>query len=218
MENENEKKEEQKNQEEQITQKYFCTNCGSEMDPNAAFCVSCGVSKGKIKKHCSHCGETVTEEQDYCVGCGNKLSTKLNFSKGKEAFQKVTQSTIESTTNLANTASEKTGKKIKPSWLIGGLGAVVLVIISIFMLMPKGLSGVYTQKTKFLGVESSTSIKFNGDKYEETKNADNKGTYKIEKNKISFFSKDGEESIDGTITDDRKSFKLWGMTFNKDEK
>lgn len=196
-------------------EKMYCTNCGTSMDLNADFCVSCGVSKGKVKKYSACCGEKVTEEQDYCVKCGSKLSNKLDLTKGKDVFEKVKRTTKQGTENFASVASEKTGKKIDDKWLMsGGVGLIVLLLF--FFFMPKGLSGTYTQKTSFLGVESTSSIKFKGKKYVEVDNEDNTGTYKINKDEIILTPKDSKESITGTLSSDKKSFKLMGMTYNKE--
>lgn len=196
-------------------EKIYCTNCGESMDPNADFCLSCGVSKGKIKKHCADCGAKVTEGQDFCVKCGTKLSNKLDLTKGKDMFEKVKQSTIDSTSTLANAASEKTGKNINSKWLVGGVVGLAAILLVVFF-MPKGLSGTYTQKTSFLGIESQSSIKFKGNKYTEVDNDSNTGTYKIKKDEIILTPKDSDESIKGTMSSDKKSFKLMGMTYKKE--
>lgn len=196
--------------------KLYCTNCGNEMDHNAEYCVSCGVSKGKIKKYCYNCGEKINEEQDFCVKCGTKLTNKIDLTKGKDMIEKVKKSTIESTSNLANAASEKTGKKIESKWLvIGSVGMIAILLF--FFLMPKGLSGTYTQKTSFLGVETESSLRFKGKNYVEVDNEENTGTYEINENEIVLKPDNSNESITGTISKDKKSFKLMGMTYNKDE-
>ena len=51
-----------------------CTNCGQEIDSNAAVCTHCGVAVGTEKKFCANCGQAVNANQAVCLGCGNTLS------------------------------------------------------------------------------------------------------------------------------------------------
>lgn len=187
------------------TKKSYCTNCGAEMDPNAAFCVKCGVSKGKIKHFCNQCGAKVTPEQDFCTTCGNKLSNKLDMSKGKETFDKLTKAAVSGTNNLATAASKKTGKKIKPAWLVGAAALVVVVIVAIFMLRPKGISGDYASKTTIFGVTSSDTLVFDGKKVSE-KDTDNKGTYEISGDTLKM--KFGDYTITAKLAKDHQSFTI----------
>lgn len=201
---------------EVIMENSYCTNCGAEMDSNAAFCVKCGVAKGKTKHFCGHCGASVTEEQDFCVKCGTKLSSKLDFSKVKESAQKVTKAAIQGTNNIASNASQKTGRKIKPAWLAGAAGVIVVIIIAVILLMPKGLSGTYVNKTSFLGIESKSTISFKGKNYTEDNGTDKEqGTYKISKDKVTLTSSDGQ-SITADLSEDHKSISILGIKYNKE--
>lgn len=201
-----------------MEEKQYCTNCGAQMDPNALVCVTCGVNKGKIKKYCAHCGKPVTPEQDICTNCGEPLTSRLDFSKGKEAFKNLGDKALRETGNLAELASKKTGKKIKPSYLIGGLVAVVaVVIVTIMFMMPKNLNGTYTAKTTFFGVEVKNSYIFTGEKFvNKTENAEFSGTYRIEDDEVIIKPTDGS-SYTGKLSKDKKTLTIGGSEYKKDE-
>lgn len=48
----------------------YCTNCGKEMDPNAAVCINCGYAAGTGDKYCKNCGHEMTPGQAFCTQCG----------------------------------------------------------------------------------------------------------------------------------------------------
>ena len=52
----------------------FCTNCGREVDPNAAVCTSCGCTPKSGDKFCVNCGSPVAAGQAVCVKCGTALA------------------------------------------------------------------------------------------------------------------------------------------------
>lgn len=201
-----------------MEEKQYCTNCGAQMDPNASVCVTCGVNKGKIKKYCAHCGKPVTPEQDVCTNCGEPLTSRLDFSKGKEAFKNLGDKALRETGNLAELASKKTGKKIKPSYLIGGLVAVVtVVIVTIMFMMPKNLNGTYTAKTTFLGIEVTGSYNFEGEKFTNKVGGEEvHGTYRIKDNELILKPTNGV-SLKGRVSDDKKTVTVNGVEYKKDE-
>lgn len=60
-----------------------CTNCGAEIDVNAAFCPSCGTKNEFLAKqqeaqeaserHCPNCGAAVKDDAVFCPECGNRV-------------------------------------------------------------------------------------------------------------------------------------------------
>ena len=62
-----------------------CSNCGTEMDPNAAICVKCGFAKGTGKKYCSNCGSAIDENAAVCLNCGFAISNIKNASGNNSA-------------------------------------------------------------------------------------------------------------------------------------
>lgn len=160
--------------------KMYCTNCGAEMDPNASICVKCGVNKGKVKKYCAHCGKPVSEEQDVCTNCGAQLSNRIDISKGKDTIKNLSDKAIKETGNLAELASKKTGKQIKPVHLISALGAlVVVIVVAVFLMMPKHLDGTYTTKVNVLIAEVKASYSFDGDKFTKRVNGEKTTRHKL---------------------------------------
>lgn len=53
----------------------YCSNCGSEMNSNAAVCVKCGFSKGSGKNYCQNCGKPIIEGQAMCTNCGSYIES-----------------------------------------------------------------------------------------------------------------------------------------------
>lgn len=190
--------------------KMYCTNCGAEMDPNASICVKCGVNKGKVKKYCAHCGKPVSEEQDVCTNCGAQLSNRIDISKGKDTIKNLSDKAIKETGNLAELASKKTGKQIKPVHLISALGALVVVIVAaVFLMMPKHLDGTYTTKVNVLFAEVEDSYIFDGDKRTT-------GTYEIKDGKVILKPLNGE-SITGELSKDKKTITIDKLEYKKNE-
>lgn len=199
--------------------KMYCTNCGAEMDPNASICVKCGVNKGKVKKYCAHCGKPVSEEQDVCTNCGAQLSNRIDISKGKDTIKNLSDKAIKETGNLAELASKKTGKQIKPVHLISALGALVVVIVAaVFLMMPKHLDGTYTTKVNVLIAEVKASYSFDGDKFTERVNGEKTktGTYKIKDGKVILKPLNGE-SITGELSKDKKTITIDKLEYKKNE-
>lgn len=199
--------------------KMYCTNCGAEMDPNASICVKCGVNKGKIKKYCAHCGKPVSEEQDVCTNCGAQLSNRIDISKGKDTIKNLSDKAIKETGNLAELASKKTGKQIKPVYLISALGALIAVIvIAVFLMMPKHLDGTYTTKVNILFAEVEDSYIFDGDKFTEKVDGDKRttGTYEIKDGKVTLKPLNGE-SITGELSKDKKTITIDNYKYKKVE-
>lgn len=199
--------------------KMYCTNCGAEMDPNASICVKCGVNKGKIKKYCSHCGKPVSEEQDVCTNCGAQLSNRIDISKGKDTIKNLSDKAIKETGNLAELASKKTGKQIKPVYLISALGALIAVIVvAVFLMMPKHLDGTYTTKVNILFAEVEDSYIFDGDKFTEKVDGDKRttGTYEIKDGKVTLKPLNGE-SITGELSKDKKTITIDNYKYKKVE-
>lgn len=58
----------------------YCTQCGKEMDPNAAICVNCGFAKGTGKNYCGNCGNPVDPNAAVCVKCGVALANTNNVT------------------------------------------------------------------------------------------------------------------------------------------
>lgn len=190
--------------------KMYCTNCGAEMDPNASICVKCGVNKGKVKKYCAHCGKPVSEEQDVCTNCGAQLSNRIDISKGKDTIKNLSDKAIKETGNLAELASKKTGKQIKPVHLISALGAlVVVIVVAVFLMMPKHLDGTYTTKVNVLIAEVKASYSFDGDKFTKRVNGEKTktGTYEIKDGKVILKPLNGE-SITGELSKDKKTITI----------
>ncbi|QCQ03393.1 zinc ribbon domain-containing protein [Ligilactobacillus animalis] len=199
--------------------KMYCTNCGAEMDPNASICVKCGVNKGKVKKYCAHCGKPVSEEQDVCTNCGAQLSNRIDISKGKDTIKNLSDKAIKETGNLAELASKKTGKRIKPVHLISALGALVVVIVAaVFLMMPKHLDGTYTTKVNVLFAEVEDSYIFDGDKFTEKVDGDKRttGTYEIKDGKVILKPLNGE-SITGELSKDKKTITIDKLEYKKNE-
>ncbi|GAA2965830.1 hypothetical protein FC48_GL001610 [Ligilactobacillus murinus DSM 20452 = NBRC 14221] len=199
--------------------KMYCTNCGAEMDPNASICVKCGVNKGKIKKYCAHCGKPVSEEQDVCTNCGAQLSNRIDISKGKDTIKNLSDKAIKETGNLAELASKKMGKQIKPVYLISALGALIAVIVvAVFLMMPKHLDGTYTTKVNILFAEVEDSYIFDGDKFTEKVDGDKRttGTYEIKDGKVTLKPLNGE-SITGELSKDKKTITIDNYKYKKVE-
>lgn len=199
--------------------KMYCTNCGAEMDPNASICVKCGVNKGKIKKYCAHCGKPVSEEQDVCTNCGAQLSNRIDISKGKDTIKNLSDKAIKETGNLAELASKKTGKQIKPVYLISALGALIAVIVvAVFLMTPKHLDGTYTTKVNILFAEVEDSYIFDGDKFTEKVDGDKRttGTYEIKDGKVTLKPLNGE-SITGELSKDKKTITIDNYKYKKVE-
>ena len=64
----------------------YCTNCGKEMDPNAAVCINCGYAAGTGDKYCKNCGHEMTPGQAFCTQCG--YATQPQTVKINPAMQK----------------------------------------------------------------------------------------------------------------------------------
>ena len=50
-----------------------CTNCGSELRPNAVFCDECGAKADNIILRCKRCGYALREDAGFCDQCGTKV-------------------------------------------------------------------------------------------------------------------------------------------------
>lgn len=187
------------------TEHSYCTNCGEAMDVNAAYCVKCGVAKGKIKHYCDQCGAAVTPEQDFCTTCGNKLTGDSSLEKGKQAVQKFASVAKESSSSFANKARSGQGQKVKPAWLAGGIGALVVIAIIIYLLIPKGLSGSYEHKTTLFGTTSTDTLTFKGKQVTEVQNG-NTGTYKISGDTLEMEL--GGSKMTAKLSSDKKSFTI----------
>lgn len=61
----------------QITKKYFCRNCGSEISEHQAVCTNCAVRAGDGNKYCFHCGQETLPNASVCLNCG--CSTSQSF-------------------------------------------------------------------------------------------------------------------------------------------
>ena len=199
--------------------KMYCTNCGAEMDPNASICVKCGVNKGKVKKYCAHCGKPVSEEQDVCINCGTQLSNRIDISKGKDTIKNLSDKAIKETGNLAELASKKTGKQIKPVYLISALGALIAVIVvAVFLMMPKHLDGTYTTKVNVLFAEVEASYSFDGDKFTERVNGEKakSGTYEIKDDEV-ILKPLNDKSMIGELSKDKKTITIDNYKYKKVE-
>ena len=48
----------------------YCTNCGSQVSPQAFACMNCGADPWKHRKYCKSCGAQLNPEQIVCIKCG----------------------------------------------------------------------------------------------------------------------------------------------------
>ncbi|WP_413628121.1 zinc-ribbon domain-containing protein [Fructilactobacillus vespulae] len=200
------------------SERKYCTNCGAEIDINADFCPKCGVKKNKIKKFCENCGHSVTEEQDFCKNCGHKLSSSLDLSKGKAVFDKFKEEASTKTNNLSESASRITGHKIKPAHIVGTAVVALVVIVGIFFLIPKPISGKYTKTVSFLGIEGQETYDFDGSKKVDILENGKKtqdGTYQVKDDTVTINLKNRKNV--GTISKDKKSILINGLQYKKEK-
>ena len=64
----------------------FCTNCGTEISPEAAFCPQCGYKFGQEEKQqtkfCQNCGKQIDINAEVCPHCGVRVAyTKSSEEK-----------------------------------------------------------------------------------------------------------------------------------------
>lgn len=200
------------------SERKYCTNCGAEIDINAEFCPKCGVKANKMKKFCENCGHAVTDEQDFCKNCGHKLSTSLDLSKGKEVFDKFKEEASTKTNNLSKSASRITGHNIKPVHIIGTAVVALVVVVGIFFLIPKPLSGKYTKTVTFLGIEGQETYDFDGSKKVDILENGKKtqdGTYQVKDDTVTINLKHRKNV--GTISKDKKSILIDGLQYKKEK-
>ncbi len=173
------------------TTKKFCTNCGAPLKPGQGFCAKCGHKVAEVAQPSSNASQPAA------------TSTKSNNEPG--TVQKLKDAAISSTNNLADAASKKTGKQVKPSWIVGGIGAIIVLAVVIFMLIPKGLNGSYSHTTTFLGTSTTDTWVFKGKDVTE-KGTGNKGTYKVSGDNLEI-DLNGQK-MTATLSDDKKSFTI----------
>ena len=69
-----------------MTTKFYCTNCGKEMNHEAEVCTSCGVRVGRVINNCYSCGNEIQENQELCLNCGvNPRKIRKNSFEAKTA-------------------------------------------------------------------------------------------------------------------------------------
>ena len=63
----------------------YCTNCGSELDEDAAFCTKCGIKKDSMDKYlyCENCGVEIAADAAFCTGCGRAIPEEILETKKK---------------------------------------------------------------------------------------------------------------------------------------
>ncbi|MBZ5985086.1 hypothetical protein KIJ05_08155 [Leuconostoc gelidum subsp. gasicomitatum] len=97
--------------------------------------------------------------------------------------------------------------KVKPTWIAGGVGIIVVLAIIIIAVLPKGLNGSYTGNVEFLFMKTKDTLKFSGDsvtEIDEDGTVSNKGTYKISGHTLEM--KIGNYNMTAELSDDKKSF------------
>lgn len=188
------------------------------------------------KKFCANCGAPITADLKFCPNCGAALTATpaSPTTTEKSVMAKVTQSTTQQADKLAKMATKKTGKSIKPQWIMGAVGAgIVVIAVIIFLLIPKGLHGTYTyhdQHKDLLDgtVNSTETFTFKGDqytykdneKYQDVMGAKTahtrheKGTYKLEDQDVTFTSSQGVKST-ATLSKDKSHLNFGGSSFAK---
>ena len=171
------------------TTKKFCTNCGAPLNPDQGFCAKCG--------------QKVAGAAPSVAATSSKRPVTTN--SGPSTVQKFKDAAINKTNNLADVASKKTGKQIKPAWLVGGIGAIIVLAIVIFMLIPKGLNGSYSHETTLLGTTTTDTWTFKGKDVTE-EGTGNKGTYKVSGNNLEI-DLNGQK-MTATLSDDKNSFTI----------
>lgn len=192
------------------------------------------------KKHCPNCGAEVTADTKFCQNCGTKLTADQPDRQAMEPNEnsipaKPGTDKTAGLNQLANTISQKTGKTIKPGWLVGIIvAAVVIVGGGLFLLLPRGISGTYTyhnQSTDLLDGEVQTSDKFTfkQKKYTyttmtKTQNLDGtpdkqthreQGTFDVDDRKVTFINSNGDTST-GTLTKDKQHLIFGGASYTKE--
>lgn len=90
----------------------ICVKCGAKMADDASFCTECGAKQPVVNK-CKKCGAVLDEGTAFCTSCG----TPVELGGEKQGFNAVMTKLPE-------------GKKIKPLTWIGGIIAVVIVVLA----------------------------------------------------------------------------------------
>jgi hypothetical protein len=76
-----------------MTDKKFCSNCGSEYDFNNIYCSKCGMSveslasvafKRRDQTHCTTCGSNTSPHDTYCAICGIECKDYIAVQKRQE--------------------------------------------------------------------------------------------------------------------------------------
>lgn len=201
------------------------------MPSSASFCGNCGAAKGTQRHFCEHCGAKVTAEQEFCTHCGQPLGSTqaqttvaptTSANPAPSAAQPTTAKTTSPTRPTAQptmatptspvqpTATKSAtvtlaGKTVKKSWLAGGIGAIVVLIVIIYMLIPKGLSGSYAHTTTLFGTTSTDTLTFKGKQVSE-KGTSNTGTYTISGDTMQMTL--GNTKMTAKLSQDKQSFTI----------
>ncbi|MFC6165667.1 hypothetical protein ACFP3T_13440 [Lactiplantibacillus dongliensis] len=106
--------------------------------------------------------------------------------------------------------------KLKPAWIIGIVGLIVVIGVGVMLLRPKKLTGSYSTDVTVLFATSKDTMKFTRDnqvvEYSDGEKT-NTGTYKIDGDQLVL--KLGKTDISAKLAKDNQSFKITsasGMT------
>ncbi len=101
------------------------------------------------------------------------------------------------------------GTKLKPAWIIGIVGLIVVVIVGVLLLRPKKLTGSYSTTVTVLVATSKDTLKFTRDnkvvEYSDGEKT-NTGTYKIDGDQLTF--KLGKTDLSAKLAKDHQTFKI----------
>lgn len=139
-----------------------CTNCGKLLNDSAKFCGKCGTKVEEVIKEsfCSNCGYELVEDVKFCAGCGkpsgitNKSSDSTTDQQRNQQYNQSHKISggeqKEKLENYANAAKKK-GKGIikdvgnykslskkKKRNIIIGAGAVVALVVMLFVILTPG--------------------------------------------------------------------------------
>lgn len=189
-------------------------------------------------KFCPNCGNKLAADTKFCEHCGHKVDEDVK-QVSENAIDKLKTQSKNGVEKVAKVASEKTGRNIKPSYVIGLIVVLVVLIGGFFVLRPKPLEGPYTAKVSNFGEVEYVTINFEGNnkiklhaatgvekngKFKEEAKSNAEGTYKVDGDKLKIHDsylvngKRVKEDIKGTISKDKDSFKISKLTFKKGER
>jgi hypothetical protein len=108
-----------------------CTKCGKTNDPDGQFCMHCGASL-RIQT-CPRCGKENKPGSQFCKYCGQALDQPVPMPVATHPVEEVSPAPVP-------VSNPRRGMPAW-GWVLTGLAALSIVLVLVFLLGPKALTG-----------------------------------------------------------------------------